>query len=156
MLTYWPCPRSMMTHSTGLLHMMTHWPLLLSMVTYWPWLPGMNTYWAWLPEHGDVLTLTARHEYVLRLTAWAWWRIDLDCLSMVAYWPWLPASVRPQAPCILLVEAMNHWSINGKPSISIECLPNCWKNHLNNLNHQFSNYCELTNSIEKYQLINAQ
>ena len=46
-------------------------PDCLSMVTYWPWLPGMNTYWDWLPEHGDVLTLTA----------WAWWRIDLDTLT---------------------------------------------------------------------------
>ena len=130
--------------------------------------------WAWWHIHLDCCTW-----WRIDLYCWACWRIDLDCpawirieidcLSMVTYWPWLPehggvltltpwlpASVRPQAPCILLLEAMNHWSINGKPSISIECLPNCWKNHLDNLNHEFSNYCELINSIKKKQLIDSQ
>ena len=44
-----------------------------------------------------------------------------------------------QAPINLQLDVANHWNLNGKPSLPIECLQNHWKNNLNNLNHQFLN-----------------
>jgi len=48
-----------------------------------------------------------------------------------------------QAPINLQLDVANHWNLNGKPSLPRESLQNHWKNNLNNLNHQFPNYCEL-------------